>query len=300
MYLCYICRMHHMSTTPMRFPVGIQSFAELRRGGYVYIDKTDAIKSLIDEGKYYFLSRPRRFGKSLLLSTIEAYFKGEKELFCGLALENYAKEVLPCPVLHLDLNNGLYQKEEDLNDVLKAHLSAWEKEYGIEPSTDILSLRFAKVIKEVSQLSGRKVVILVDEYDKPLLSVVENERREKAYRPVLKAFYSNLKSMDGFIEFAMLTGVARFSKVSVFSDLNNLRDISFESKYSAICGITEEELNANFGAGFEELAEVNGEDQDKIRRELKKLYDGYHFAASSPDIYNPFSVMSVFSKKNDG
>ncbi len=280
----------------LRYPVGIQSFAEIRGGGYVYVDKTSFIHQLICEGKYYFLSRPRRFGKSLLLSTIEAYYSGRRDLFKGLALDSLTDDWEPHPVLHLDLNTDKFDTLESLDIVLDLKLREWENKYdvSVQPGAP-LSYRFGAIVSHVSQLTGKKVVILVDEYDKPILSAIDNEPLADRFRDTLKAFYGNLKSMDRHIEFAMLTGVARFSKVSIFSDLNNLRDISFSPKYSGICGITEEETGKYFGAGICSVAARMGCSPEEVRRELKRRYDGYHFAEDLTDVYNPFSLVNVFA-----
>lgn len=282
------------------YPIGIQSFSEIIENDYLYVDKTALIHKLLSTGKYYFLSRPRRFGKSLLLSTIEAYFLGRRELFCGLAIDSLADRWEEHPVLHLDLNNREYLSLQDLTDMLNAKLEEWESVYGDEKRDRALEERFAYVIRRAFELTGRQVVVLVDEYDKPMLNAIDDEPLAEAYRSKLKAFYSNLKTLDRYVRFAMLTGVARFSKVSIFSDLNNLRDISFSRDYAAICGISDEELDANFGEGIRELAGQNGMDTVEVRDMLRRNYDGYHFAAGAPGIYNPFSLMNVFAERSFG
>ncbi|MCM1452424.1 MAG: ATP-binding protein [Clostridium sp.] len=280
-----------------KYPVGIQSFAEIREGGYVYADKTALIYQLAKEGKYYFLSRPRRFGKSLLLSTIEAYYQGRRDLFKGLAIDALAEDWEPHPVLHLDLNAGDYKTHQDLEDFLDHALTRWEEQYGITPITKMASLRFGDIISKLHDATGKKVAVLIDEYDKPMLNAIDDERLADQFRSALKAFYGNLKSMDQHIEFAMLTGVARFSKLSIFSDLNNLRDISFTPKFSGICGITATELDSCFSDGIQCLAVQYGKSPEEIRQELKKRYDGYHFAENLLDIYNPFSLVNVFANE---
>ena len=286
-----------------RYPVGIQSFSEIRERDYLYVDKTAYLSRLL-EGKYFFLSRPRRFGKSLLLSTLEAYFKGKRELFKGLALDSLAEDWAPRPVLRLDLNNGRYEQSDELNILLSYNIGEWEREFELENIADASSLpvgiRFGNLIKKIYEKTGKKVVILVDEYDKPLLNVIEHPEIVDDCRSILKSFYTNLKTMDEYIEFAMLTGVARFSKVSIFSDLNNLRDISFENEFAGICGITSDELDEYFKEGIEELAKEEIISPEDVRAELKKRYDGYHFSRKSPDIYNPFSLVNAFAKKNIG
>lgn len=279
----------------IKYPVGIQSFAEIRQGGYLYVDKTAFIHRLAGQGKYYFLSRPRRFGKSLLLSTLEAFYLGRRELFEGLDIERLATDWEPHPVLHLDLNSDEYIGEESLATVLKLNLAKWEKDYGVADNDNPLSYRFGQVIQRAYDATGRKVVILVDEYDKPILNAIDNEELSERFRSTLKAFYSNLKSKDQFIEFAILTGVARFSKVSIFSDLNNLRDITFEEEFAAICGMSDDEVDRYFGAGIEALARRTGKTYGQTRERLRTSYDGYHFAEDSPGVYNPFSLVNVFA-----
>ncbi len=279
----------------IKYPVGVQSFTKLREEGYLYVDKTACIYNLIRQGGYYFLSRPRRFGKSLLLSTLEAYYRGRRDLFKGLAIDSLTDEWDPHPVIHIDLNNGLYQDAGSLVNTLAYKLSEYEKLYGVDEVALTVHERFATVIRAAFEATGKKVVILVDEYDKPMLNVIASEELVDLYRDQLKAFYSNLKTMDPYIEIAMLTGVARFSKVSIFSDLNNLRDISFSETFSGICGITSEELDLYFKDGIAHLAEANDRSFEDTRAELKRQYDGYHFSEKSPDIYNPFSIVNVFA-----
>ncbi len=283
--------------------MGIQSFEKLRENGYLYVDKTAILYELIENAGYYFLSRPRRFGKSLLLSTLETYYKGKRELFKDLALDSLAQDWTPHPVLHLDLNYGEYKQPDDLTEILSNHLDEWEQTYGVPISTikgGSPSVRFNRVIRQAYEKTGSKVVILVDEYDKPLLNSIHHEALADNYRSQLKAFYSNLKTMDAYIEFGMLTGVARFSKVSIFSDLNNLNDISFDNRFATICGITSEELHHYFKTGIGNLAANLNIPIEKTWEELKRHYDGYHFCAKSPDIYNPFSLVNVFSKGDLG
>ncbi len=282
----------------IRYPVGIQTFSEIREGHYVYVDKTVYVHKLSQEGKYYFLSRPRRFGKSLLLSTIEAYYQGRRDLFKGLALDSLTDDWEPHPVFHLDLNTRNYHEHASLIKELIRHLEKWEKLYGDEKKDRDVEERFSHVIERAYEITGKKVVILIDEYDKPMLSAIHNEKLADSFRDTLKAFYGNLKSMDRYIEFAMLTGVARFSKISIFSDLNNLRDITFDNDYSAICGITNEELDRHFQAGIESLALTYGISREAVRKQLKSRYDGYHFSMSLVDVYNPFSLIYVFASKS--
>ena len=278
----------------MKYPIGIQSFEEVRRGGYAYVDKTALIYNLVDSGKYYFLSRPRRFGKSLLLSTIEAYFEGKKELFDGLAIAELEKEWNSYPILHIDLNTAKYDCPEALDHQLDAHLHQWEARYGTETYEKTLWTRFPGVIRRACEQTGHPVVILIDEYDKPLLQAIGNEVLQADYRATLKAFYGALKSCDRYIRFAFLTGVTKFGKVSVFSDLNNLEDISFLPQYTTLCGISEAELHQYFGQSVAELAEKCGMSVEECYKKLQEDYDGYHFDVGAPGIYNPFSLLNTF------
>ena len=275
----------------MKYPIGIQNFESLRKDGYLYIDKTDLIHKLVSEGRYYFLSRPRRFGKSLLISTLEAYFQGKRDLFEGLAIEKLEKEWTARPVLYIDLNIERYNKPENLHAILNFTLSHWEKLYGNDPSETSLSLRFAGIVRRAHEQTGHRVAILVDEYDKPLLQAIGNKPLQEEYRNILKPFYGVLKTMDGHIRFAMLTGVTKFGKVSVFSDLNNLKDISMLPQYVSICGLTESEIHRYMEEGIQNLADTQHLTYDETCRKLEELYDGYHFTPGSEGIYNPFSIL---------
>ena len=281
----------------MKYPIGIQSFENIRTGGFVYVDKTALIYQLADLGKYYFLSRPRRFGKSLLISTLEAYFLGKKELFEGLALERLETEWERYPVLHLDLNVDAYGTSHNLDQVLNEALSQWETVYGSNPNEATLSLRFKGIIRRASEQTGKQVVVLVDEYDKPLLSTIDRKELHDTYRDTLKAFFGVLKSQDAYIRFAFFTGVSRFSHVSIFSDLNNLEDISMDREYAAICGISEDELHAYFRESIEAFAVANGMVAEEVCHMLKRQYDGYHFSEHGVGVYNPFSLLNAFKKK---
>ena len=278
------------------YPIGIQTFEKIRQGGYCYVDKTALVYQLAQSGQYIFLSRPRRFGKSLLLSTLEAYFQGKKELFEGLAMEKLEQDWAEYPVLHLDLNAQKYDSPAALEDILNDRLSKWESVYGSHPSEKSLSLRFQGIIQRAVEQCGRNVVILVDEYDKPLLQAIGNESLQDEYRSQLKAFYGVLKSQDACIRFALLTGVTKFSKVSIFSDLNNLNDISLDDEFATICGITEEELYGSFTEDIRLFSEKNQMSVEETRQKLKEWFDGYHFSTHCPDIYNPFSLLSTFKK----
>ena len=284
----------------MLYPIGIQNFEKLRNDGCVYVDKTALMYKMVKEGNYYFLSRPRRFGKSLLISTLEAYFLGKKDLFEGLAVAELEKDWVEYPVLHLDLNTEKYDSIEVLNNKLSGTLKLWEEQYGRDESEKSLPMRFEGIIRRAKEKTGRNVVILVDEYDKPMLQAIGNEELQKAYRDTLKSFYGALKSMDGCIRFALMTGVTKFGKVSVFSDLNNLKDISMSQYYYNICGITEEELHHYFDEEIEQLARTNNQTKDEAYEKLKEEYDGYHFTYDTPGMYNPFSILWTLSERRYG
>ncbi|MCD8268952.1 MAG: ATP-binding protein [Parabacteroides sp.] len=276
------------------YPIGIQNFEKIRKDGYYYVDKTALIYQLVKTGSYYFLSRPRRFGKSLLLSTLEAYFQGKKELFEGLAMEKLEKNWIEYPILHLDLNIGKYDAPDSLDKILNEALLGWEALYGTRPGESTLALRFKGVVDRACKQTGQRVVILVDEYDKPLLQTIGNEALQTEYRNTLKPFYGVLKTMDGSIKFGMLTGVTKFGKVSVFSDLNNLIDISMSERYVPLCGITGQEIRDNFQEDLQELADKQEMTYEEACTQLKKCYDGYHFVENSEGIYNPFSLLNTF------
>lgn len=280
----------------MKYPIGIQNFEDLRRNGYKYVDKTNFVYKLADEGKYYFLSRPRRFGKSLFLSTLEAYFQGKKELFEGLAIYDLETEWKKYPIFHIDLNTANFREKDSLYNVLNDYLTGWEDKYGTRDSEVTLPLRFKGVIARAAEKEGRGVVILIDEYDKPILQTLQTPELQAEHRAQLKAFYSVLKTQDRYIKFAFLTGVTKFGKVSVFSDLNNLTDISMDHRYVNICGTTEEELKSYFKEGISELASANGDSESETIDKLRLRYGGYHFEKNSEGIYNPFSVLNTLAK----
>ena len=277
------------------YPIGIQNFEKLRKGGFVYVDKTALIHRLVSTGGYYFFGRPRRFGKSLMISTLESYFEGRKDLFQGLAIESLEKDWDEYPIFHIDLNNEEYNSRKRLEGVLNNYLVRWERIYGSEPSEESLSLRFAGLIRRASEQTGRGVVILIDEYDKPLIQSLDNEELQSEYRSILKSFYGNLKSCDKYIRFALLTGVTRFSRVSIFSDLNNLRDITMENEFASLCGISETELITYFESDIRELSVNMNLSYEETCGLLQKKYDGYHFTGNSEGMYNPFSVLNTFA-----
>ena len=276
-----------------KYPIGLQNFQGLREDGYVYVDKTAFVYEMATSGKYYFLSRPRRFGKSLFLSTLEAYYQGKKELFKGLALERLEKDWKVYPVLHLDLNAAKYTEPEALVANIDGHFRLFEKDYAVDSTGLTLPERFKTIIRKAYEQTGQKVVILVDEYDKPLLEAIGNEELQNDYRKTLKSVYGVAKTMDAYIQFAFFTGVTKFSKVSVFSDLNNLKDITLSPQYAEICGITEKEIRENFDEEVERMAEANHLTKDECYAKLKENYDGYHFSKKSVGMYNPFSLINA-------
>ena len=282
------------------YPIGIQNFEKIRKDGYLYIDKTALIYQLAKTGSYYFLSRPRRFGKSLLLSTLEAYFQGKRELFEGLAMERLEKDWEVYPILHLDLNARHYKDTAALTSILNEFLEKWEALYGTEKQDRALEERFSYVIEQAYRQTGHRVVILIDEYDKPLLQNLHDEKTQTQLRNMLKPFYGVLKTMDRAIRFALLTGVTKFGKVSVFSDLNNLDDISMRNQYIDICGVSEQEIHDNLEAELHDFADIRGVTYDKLCSELRERYDGYHFTHNSIGIYNPFSLLNAFKYKEFG
>ena len=292
---------------PRKLPIGIQSFKDLREKGFLYVDKTEYLFQLISNSKVYFLSRPRRFGKSLFLSTLAAYFRGQKELFKDLYIEK-AEEAQAVqegrdawqgyPVLYFDFNIGQYLENGVLDERLDSLLKEPESLYGIQVTKEekfFFASRFERLIKAVYQKTGKQAVILVDEYDKPLLQTMGvNEELNEQYRNTLKAFYSVIKTCDEYIRFAFLTGVTKFSKISIFSDLNNLNDISLLPKYAGICGISQSELENTFAPEIEALAQANELTYDETLKQLKQNYDGYCFAQAAENMYNPFSLLRVF------
>ena len=281
----------------MLYPIGVQNFESIRQGGYVYVDKTALVHRLVTTGKYYFLSRPRRFGKSLLVSTLEAYFQGKKELFTGLALEKWEKVWNSYPILHLDLSGKEYNTMDDLDVRLDRHLSQWENSFGFEKRYPMADARFSDIIDAAYEKTGKPVVILIDEYDNPLLDTAGNEPLREAFRSRLQGFYSVMKSQDGKLRFGFLTGVTKLGKLSIFSGLNNLKDISMDHRYTDICGISETDLHAYFDDSVQEMASTNGMSKEECYAQLKDYYDGYHFSAKCPDIYNPFSLLSALDQQ---
>ena len=278
----------------MLYPIGIQSFEKIRQGGYVYVDKTDLIYKIAKTGQYYFLSRPRRFGKSLLLSTMEAYFQGKKELFDGLAVASLEKDWTEYPVLHFDLGGASYADMDSLNDKLGRQLDSLESRFGVVKKYKTLAVRFDNIIECAFNKTGRQVVILVDEYDKPVIDNLDRPELQDKLRETLRGFYGVMKSKDAFIRFGFLTGVTKIGKMSVFSDLNNPQDISMDREYSDICGVSESDLKNYFDVSVRELAEANDLTEEDCYRKLALMYDGYHFHPKAVGVYNPFSLLNTF------
>lgn len=283
-----------------KYPIGIQDFKGLIEEGFLYIDKTDIVYRLVHSGRNAFLGRPRRFGKSLLCSTLRYYFQGEKKLFEGLKIYDMEKEWIKHPVLHFGLSTGEYTSIESLRSTLSSTLSVYEEIYGRNENEETLSSRFAGIIRRAHEQTGQKAVILIDEYDKPLIETLDDKTRNEETGKILKSFYGTMKFSDEHIRFIFLTGVTKFAKVSVFSDLNNIEDISMMDEYAAICGITQEELVSVFDGPLGELAESYKVSQAEMTDRLKRKYDGYHFSPSMQDIYNPFSLLSAFKAKRIG
>lgn len=278
------------------YPIGTQDFATLREFGYIYIDKTDLIYNLVTSNRFVFLSRPRRFGKSLLLSTIRYYFEGRKDLFEGLKIMQIEKGWRKYPVLHLELGSIDSNDEKGLWVELDNQFKKWERQYGITDIAGTLSTRFRNIIEAAKGTTGERVVILVDEYDNPLINTMDNPSLHAPHRELLKSIYSNLKGMDAYIKFGMLTGVSRFSNTTIFSGLNNLQDITFDDEYASICGFTREEIKEYLWEGVMNLATKKADTPQEAMQSLKDEYDGYHFSEGMIDIYNPFSLLNCLKK----
>ena len=279
-----------------KLPIGIQDFVGIRQDDYLYVDKTELVYNLVNNGRAYFLSRPRRFGKSLLLSTLGAYLEGRRELFTGLALEKLESDWIVYPVLRLDLNAELYNSTAALEAILSSHLAKWEGVYG-RGTEETLARRFVAVIERAHEKTGRRVVVLVDEYDKPLLQTLENRALHDEYKLILKAFYGVLKSSDAHLKFALLTGVTKFSQVSVFSDLNQLIDLTLHPDYATLCGITEGELLRDFQPELATLAVERNLSPEACLEKTRLWYNGYKFHPRGQGVYNPFSTLNLFSQR---
>lgn len=284
------------NTMSRKLPIGIQSFEKLRTGGYLYVDKTELVYRLAKAGIPCFLSRPRRFGKSLLLSTLEAYFLGKKDLFKGLAIERLEQDWLVYPVMHLSLNAEKYDSNERLANLLESQLEAWEAEYGVTEINRSYSIRFMTVIRRAYEQTGRRVVVLVDEYDKPMLRSFDNPELQRDFRETLMAFYTVLKDADAYLQLVFITGVTKFAQMGIFSNLNQLQDISLHPAYTTLCGMTRAEIEAVFAPELQSLARGNGLTYEEAMDKLGRQYDGYHFNYRNWEgMFNPFSVLNTFS-----
>ena len=285
-----------MPRTSLRYPIGLQTFSKLREGGYVYVDKTEYIYDLVNsDAQYVFLSRPRRFGKSLLVSTLRSYFEGRKELFEGLAIEHLEQEWRKHPVLHFNMADGKHMDESRLEAFLEYQLREWERVYGEDESATTIETRVKAIIRRAYEQTGEKVVILIDEYDAPLLDVVHEDENLPKLRKIMRNFYAPLKGADPYIRFVFMTGITKFSQLSIFSELNNILNISMLNKYAAICGITEEEMLTQMSQGIDSLAAELELSREETLAKLKVKYDGYHFTKKCPDIYNPYSLLNCLS-----
>ena len=282
--------------TPRKLPIGIQDFVGIRQDGYLYVDKTALIHQIVNTGRSYFLSRPRRFGKSLLLSTLGAYLEGRRELFSDLAIESLEKAWTVYPVLRLDLNAEHYDSTEALEAILESHIRKWETLYGSGEESSI-ARRFLSVIEKAHAKTGQRVAILIDEYDKPILMSMGSESLHSEYKLILKSFYGVLKSADAHLKFAILTGVTKFGQVSVFSDLNQLIDLTIHPDYATLCGITEEELVGNFVPEMETLARANNMSPEAALEKTRLWYNGYKFHHNAVGVYNPFSTLNLFARR---
>lgn len=283
------------------YPIGIQTFSEIRTNDNLYIDKTAYIYRMANsDGKYFFLSRPRRFGKSLLVSTLLSYFEGRKELFKGLAIDNLENEWAEYPVLHFDLSGGKHQEEDQLNRYLDFILKDNERRFGVECDAVDANVRLANLIASVYKKTGKQVVVLIDEYDAPLLDVVHQDERLESLRHLMRNFYSPLKQCEPMLRFVFLTGITKFSQLSIFSELNNITNISMDEAYAGICGITKEELLTQMSDDIDRLAEKLSITREVAIQQMKDNYDGYHFTYPSPDIFNPYSLLNCFSKEKIG
>ena len=284
----------------MKYPLGIQTFSEIISGNYLYVDKTALVYEIAHYAKFHFLSRPRRFGKSLFVSTLQAYFEGKKDLFKGLAIYEQEKEWLAYPVIHIDFSICKYFRLTNLYATLEYHLSKYEEIYHVNvPSAyrDVYSIRLANIIKASIIQTGRKAVVLIDEYDAPMHDSMNNAILQQQMRQVIRDFFSPLKQQEGNLRFVFITGISKFSQVSIFSELNNLKILTMKDEYASVCGFTEEELEANFKEGISILAKNNNMTYQQALDELRTHYDGYHFSAKSPGVYNPYSIINALDDK---
>ena len=281
-----------------KYPVGIQTFSKIRENGYLYIDKTQYIVDFREKQmSYVFLSRPRRFGKSLFASTLQAYFEGRKELFDGLAIADYEKEWVKHPVLHFDLSGAKHFDADALNNYLNLQLLPYEKLYGKGEGEIRPNERLDGIVKRACEQTGKKVVVIIDEYDAPLLDVVHEKDNLRQLRLIMQNFYSPLKKLDPYLEFTFITGITKFSQLSIFSELNNLDNISMFDQYSAICGISKTELTTQMKPDVEALGEALGMTYEECLAELTRFYDGYHFSKKSEDVFNPFNLVKALNAR---
>ena len=290
----------------MKYPIGIQDFKSIIEDGYVYVDKTALVYNMVKNGKIYFLSRPRRFGKSLLMSTLKYYFMGQRQLFKGLAIDNLEKDWASYPVFHIDFNSTNFDEHDALTIKIRKYISLWEEDYGMKGDAELgIGDRFALLLAHVHKVTGKRCVVLIDEYDKPLLDVMDSGLKtphkgvsiEDNNRNVLKSFYSTFKAADEHLQFVLLTGVTKFSQVSVFSGFNQPYDISMDDEFETICGLTPDELNLYFKQSIEVMARLYGTDEEGMYQLLKQQYDGYHFSSGMTDVFNPFSVLNALKQK---
>ncbi len=285
-----------MTQQRQRYPIGIQTFSKLREDGYVYVDKTGLVYQMANgDSNYVFLSRPRRFGKSLLVSTLKAYFEGRKELFKGLAMEELEKEWTQYPVVHMSMSLGKHMEMERLERYLGNVMDWCENDNGMPTTQGDPNVRLTNLVRGLYKNTGKKVVVLIDEYDAPLLDVMHEEEKLPALRMVMRNFYSPLKDLDPYLRFVFITGITKFSQLSIFSELNNIQNISMNKAYASLCGITEEEMLTQLRPGIERLAQEEGTTYNGAVERLKQTYDGYHFTWPSPDIYNPFSLLNAMA-----
>ncbi len=283
------------------YPIGIQTFERIRKEDKLYIDKTEYIYRMTHtSGTYFFLGRPRRFGKSLLVSTMQSYFEGKKDLFRGLAIEKLETEWTEYPVLHFDLSGGKHMEKEELKDYLSDMLEEQECLFGVTGKDKAPNLRFKDLILQMHRKTGKQVVVLIDEYDAPLLDVAHDKEKLEELRNVMRNFYSPLKKYESCLRFVFLTGITKFSQLSIFSELNNITNISMRDDYAGICGITKEELLASMSEDIDMLAEAKGLSKESTIAKLKEHYDGYHFSQNSPDVFNPYSLLNCFAERNFG
>ena len=284
----------------MKYPIGIQSFDRIIEDGYVYVDKTELIYNLTHESSIYFLSRPRRFGKSLLVSTLKNYYLGRRELFRGLAMERLETEWAVHPVFHVDFNGAVFSNAGQLEAMLRDYVEGWERMYGLVPDKELgIGIRFRHVLRAAHEQTGRRAVVLIDEYDKPILDVLDVDASlEDRHRNVLKAFYSVFKAADEHLQFVLLTGVTKFSQVSVFSGFNQPKDISMDGRYEALCGITQDEIDRYFPQPIADMAADYRCTPGEMKQRLKQQYDGYHFSKRLTDVYNPFSLLNALDSRS--